>query len=152
MPRPGKPVEAHPSFRYTIHIDNVNHAAFTECTLPSLQVETQDLNEGGQNEYVHKLPVRVKPGTIKLRQGITRDGELLKWYFQVLKGELKNAVRPVTITLHDSLLKPVMTFALQGAYPVRYNGPSLKAGDQALAIEELELAYHAFEVQMHGQG
>jgi phage tail-like protein len=151
MARPGQSVEAHPSFRYTVRIDNVNHAAFTECTLPSLQVETQDLNEGGQNEYAHKLPVRVKPGTIKLRQGITRDGELLIWYFQVLKGELKKALRPVTITIHDAALKPVMTFALQGAYPVRYNGPSLKAGDQALAIEELELAYHAFEVQLHGK-
>lgn len=145
MARTGDPVEAHPSFRYTVQIDKINHAAFTECTLPSLQVETQDLNEGGQNEYVHKLPVRVKPGTVRLRQGITTDAELLRWYLQVLNGEFQAAIRTVQITIHDSKLSPVAVFTFKRAYPVKYTGPSLKAGDQALAIEELELAYHEFE-------
>ncbi|NWF69249.1 MAG: phage tail protein [Chloroflexi bacterium] len=147
MPRTGDPIEVHASFRFTVSIDKVTHAAFTECNLPSLQVETQSLNEGGQNAYAHTLPIRVKAGTVTLKHGITKDGALLKWYLQVLRGEkLKDVWRTVTITMYDSMLNAISTWTFQRAYPVKWGGPQLRSGDQALAIEELEIAHHGFEV------
>ena len=146
MPKVGEPIEIHANFRFTVRIDQVNQAAFTECTLPSLQVETQDITEGGQNEYVHKLPVRVKAGTITLKHGITKDGALLSWYLQVLEGKISEATRNVEVVMYDSMLKPIATWTFRKAYPIKWSGPNLKAGEQALAIEELELAHHGFEV------
>ncbi len=146
MPQVGKPIEIHATFRFTVKIDGIDSAAFTECTLPSLQVETQDLTEGGQNEFVHKLPVRVKAGPVKLRHGITKDKELLNWYMQVLRGDMKKAMRTVSVVMYDSKLKPVATWTFNRAYPIKWSGPALKASDQAIAIEELEIAHNGFEV------
>ncbi len=146
MPIPGQPIEIHPTFRFLVRIDGIDYAAFTECTLPSLQVETQDVKEGGQNEYIHKLPMRVKPGTVKLRHGITKGTDLLNWYMQVLQGDMKKATRTVNVGLYDSQLRAVMLWTFTNAYPVKWSGPTLKADDKSLAIEELELAHHGFEV------
>jgi len=147
MPRVGSQAEIHASFRFTVSIDGIVYAAFTECTLPSLQVETQDINEGGRHEYVHRLPVRVKAGSVTLRRGITKNDEMWKWYKQVLEGKIKDATRTVTIIMYDSTLRPVSTWTFKGAYPVKWGGPTLKSGDQALAIEELEIAHHGFEME-----
>lgn len=142
-----KPVEVHASFRFTVNIDGVNQAAFTECKLPALQVETEDIMEGGQNEYIHRLPKRVKAGSITLRHGITKDGALLEWYLQVLSGDIKKATRTVTVVMYDSKLDPIARFTFRNAYPIKWSGPTLKTEGKALAIEELELTHHGFEVQ-----
>jgi phage tail-like protein len=146
MPPTGKPIEVHGSFRFKVEIDGISYAAFTECNLPSLQVDTQEVQEGGLNEYSHKLPVRVKTGSVTLKHGITKDGALLKWYMQVMNGEIADATRTVKVIMFDSRMKPVSTFTFREAYPVKWGGPQLKAGDQSLAIEELELVHHGFEV------
>ncbi|HLU10026.1 MAG TPA: phage tail protein [Oceanobacillus sp.] len=147
MPPLGKPPELHAGFRFVVKVDNVNTAAFTECTLPKLQVETLDIKEGGQNEYIHRLPVRVNAGTVTLKHGVTRSDELLKWYMDVLKGKIGDAMRDVTISIFDVTLKTVVAkWSFKKAYPIRYGAPALRAGDDAIAIEELELAHQGFTV------
>ncbi len=146
MPRTGEPVEIHASFRFTVEIEGVTCAAFTECTLPNLEVETTEIKEGGQNEYSHRLPGRVKTGNVTLRHGITKGTELLTWYLEVLKGQVKKATHKVTVVMYDSTLEPVVRWEFEDAYPVKWTGPTLKADQAALAIEALELVHHGFSV------
>jgi phage tail-like protein len=152
MAETGKPIEIHAGFRFAVSIKGVNVAAFTECTLPALEVETFELKEGGQNEYSHKLPVRVKSGSITLRRGLTKGSELLKWYEQVARGDLKEIQRDVSIIMFDSQLRTVTTWNFYNAYPVKWKGPTLKSDQAALAIEEVELAYHGFDIDKAREG
>ena len=146
MAKTGETFALHANFRFTVAIDKVKFAAFTECSLPNLQVETLKIKEGGQNEYEHTLPVRVNVGTITLRRGIVKDNALLDWYLQVMQGDIEAATRTVTVTMHDSELNPFVTWEFLRAYPIKWSGPTLKTGDQAVAIEVLELAHHGFLV------
>jgi phage tail-like protein len=134
------------TFRFTVNVDGISWAAFTEFTLPNLQVETQEIKEGGQNTYVHKLPVRVSPGTVTLRHGITRNSQLLEWYLQVLYGDISSATRQVTVTMYDVEFYPLITWNFRSAYPVKWTGPTLKASENAVAIEAIEFVHHGFEV------
>jgi phage tail-like protein len=134
-------------YRFTVAIDGVNYAAFTEFRLPSLNVQTLDILEGGQNTYTHKMPVRVNVGPATLRHGITRDLTLLKWYLQVLKGDLENAYRQVTVVMYDVGRKPIVTWTFRNACPVKWSGPTLKSDDGGVAIEEIEFIHHGFEVE-----
>lgn len=147
MPKTGENVEVHSGFRFMVKIGEKFSAYFTECTLPNLQVETMDVKEGGQNEFIHKLPVRVNVGTVKLRHGITKDVQLLNWYMMVLEGKIKDATMSVTVTMSDSMGKPIAIWNFVDAYPIKWTGPTLKAGDNAVAIEEIELVHHGFSVQ-----
>lgn len=140
-------VEVHGAFRFKVTVEGINFAAFTEFTLPSLQVETVDVKEGGQNTYVHKLPVRVNVGTAKLRNGVTGDLDLLKWYMQVLNGDLENARRQVSVIMYDEYRRPLITWNFRDAYPVKWTGPTLKSDTSGTAIEEIEFVHHGFEVE-----
>lgn len=139
-------LEAFTGFRFTVAIDNVPFAAFTEFVMPSLTVETQDIKEGGQNEYVHKLPVRVTVGSATLRRGVSRDVRMLHWYLQVMKGDMKKARRQVTVVMYDVRRLPLMIWNFRDAYPVKWGGPTLKTDNNSIAIEELEFVHHGFEV------
>ncbi len=146
MPIPGTLLELHDSSRFEVRIDGVTYATFAECTLPSLQLETEDVKEGGQNTYIHRLPVRVSVGTVTFRHGITESADLLNWYLQILNGDVENATRQVAVILNDITGAEVVTWGFRDAYPIKWSGPTLKAGDSAIAIEEIELVHHGFEV------
>ena len=139
--------ESSGGFRFAVALDGVNYAAFSEFKLPNLDVQMADIQEGGQNTYVHKLPVRVTVGSATLRHGITKDLTLLKWYLQVLKGDLDNAFRDVTVVMYDTGRIPVMTWTFRRACPVKWNGPTLKSDDNSVAVEEIEFVHHGFDVE-----
>jgi phage tail-like protein len=151
MPATGERYEMHPNFRYMVKVDGVEHAIFTECKLPSFQVETLEIKEGGQNNFTHQLPVRIKAGSITLKYGMSKSDALLKWYLDVLKalskGNLAQVLHNVTITMYTVERQNMTVFSLEQAYPKKWSGPTLKSDDRAIAIEELELAFTAFSVQ-----
>ncbi len=135
-------IDPMPTFLYGVVIDGITQAAFTEVTLPALRVETEDIKEGGLNQFIHKLPVRVNAGTLTLKNGIGIGDQLLKWYLQVAAGNFGAARKSVTIHLYGGVRKrPVLSINLAQAYPIRWTGPNLRAGESAAAIEEIELAH-----------
>lgn len=133
------------TFRFSVTIDNIYNIVFTEFRLPSLQVETEPIKEGGQNGYTHMLPTRVNVGTISLKHGLTSDLSLLNWYGAVMRGDMTNAYRVVTVKMIDVARVPIITWTFREAFPTKWSGPMLKAGSSEIAIEELELVYHGFE-------
>jgi phage tail-like protein len=140
------PFETHDSFRFAVIIDEVVHASFDEFVMPSFQVETMEIKEGGQNAYVHKLPVRVSVGNATLRHGVTRDMKLLNWYMDVLKGDVKASRRYVMVVMYDVKHLPIVSWGFRDAYPVKWSGPRLKADDNTIAVEEIEFVHQGFEV------
>jgi phage tail-like protein len=137
---------SHSSFRFSVAVDGINYAAFTEFTLPSLTVETQDIKEGGQNTFAHKLPIRVTAGSATLKHGISTDFELLKWNLDVLKGDMTSATRQITVVMYNETGLPLMTWTFRNAYPVKWSGPQFKTDNNTVAIEEIEFVHHGFDV------
>lgn len=138
--------EAYPAYRFAVEIEGVTEAVFTECMLPSLEVDVQEQREGGFNDGTHLLPGRVKRGTITLKRGIARQSALLAWYSQVLQGQLAKSRRQVSVLFLDSLGEPVIRWDFTGAYPVRWSGPALNTGSKEIAVETLELAFESVAV------
>jgi phage tail-like protein len=137
MAETGKRLQINAAFRFVVDLDGERQAAFTECTLPSIEWEMEEIKEGGLNLYTHMLPGRRKGARVSLKNGVA-NSELLSWYIEAIG---KAAPRkPLTITLLDSMRNPVIVWQLQEVYPVKWTGPSLKADDNAIAIQALELA------------
>lgn len=136
--------EPHATARFEVWIEGIFLAVFTECTLPPLTVNTEDFYEGGQNTYQHKLPKTINAGTLKLKSGMSRSGELLRWYMLVQAGEVHLATRQVLVVVYDVASTPLALWYFQDAYPIRWSGPQLNATTSALAVEEIELAHRGF--------
>jgi phage tail-like protein len=132
--------EQHGAFRFMVSVDGINYAAFTEFTLPSLQIETQEIKEGGQNAFSHKLPVRVTFGSATLRQGVSDNFDLLKWYMDMLHGDVQAATRQVNVIMFSTSQQPLMTWTFRNAYPVKWGGPTFKTDSTNLYITVLKSA------------
>jgi phage tail-like protein len=134
------------SFRFAVSVENIYNAIFSEFTLPTLTVETEEIKEGGQNAYAHKLPVRVTVGSATLKHGVATDFTLLNWYMDMLKGDIEAATRQITVTMYDTLRVPVMIWTFRQAYPIKWSGPSLKTDGNNVGIEEIEFVHHGFDI------
>lgn len=128
---------ANAAFRFVIDIEGEAHGVFTECAVPAIEWEIEEVKEGGLNTFTHQLPGRRKGVKITLKNGVGTDA-LMDWYVDTMSETF--ARRPVTVTLLDMKLDPVMTWHITDAYPVKWAGPQLKTGDNSIAIQTLELA------------
>ena len=139
--------EIHTAFRFAVQIEGITEAVFTECALPTLEVEVHHQLEGGLNNAVHQLPGRVKAGRIILKRGVTSSDQLLKWYVDVAQGKVNGCQRKVSVVMYDSLFDELMRWNFEGAFPSKWTGPSFASGNSQLAIETLELSYQSMDVE-----
>jgi phage tail-like protein len=131
------------AWRFYVQVDGILYGEFTECTGLSMQRETQDFAEGGLNDKVHKLPGRIKYDNITLRRGMITP----ELWFWCMGGDLlgmsgRPNLRNIFIFLATDSGVPYVTWVVNGAYPTRWSGPSLKTDSKELAIEEIQLAHH----------
>ena len=139
--------EVHAAFRFAIQIDGITEAVFTECTLPSLEVDVTQQMEGGLNNAVHQIPGRVKAGKITLKRGITTSSDLLTWYVDLAQGKIEDSERKVSVVMYDSLSDEVLRWNFQKAFPSKWSGPTFASANSQAAIETLELSYHSMDVE-----
>ncbi|MBE2198355.1 MAG: phage tail protein [Anaerolinea sp.] len=138
-----------PTFRFVVDIANLPQAVFTECTLPVIEWDITEIKEGGLNGYVHQLPGRRKTTRITLKNGLGTSA-LLDWYIDALDENFKR--RKVTIKLlnaKEKLQKPIMTWDIEDAYPIKWTGPQLNSGENTIAIQTLELACNRVSLTRH---
>lgn len=125
------------AFRFVVSIDGETQAAFTDCRLPEVTWDVEEVKEGGLNSYVHQLPGQRRPVTITLKNGVGKSA-LVDWYLDIMEGNLTR--KPVTVTLLDPMKETVMVWQLSEAFPTKWTGPDLKSDSNAVAIQTLELA------------
>jgi phage tail-like protein len=144
MPKPKevRPVDQDPflSFNFLVEIKGLTVGGFTDVTGLQVEVEVEDYREGGVNGFIHKLagPVRY-PSNLVLKRGMMKADQLSAWQQEVASGKI--ALRNVSIILLDHAGDEARRWDFNEAYPVRWNGPELRAATGAVAIETLELVH-----------
>jgi phage tail-like protein len=122
-------------------------AEFTECSGLEMQVKFDEVREGGENRFVHRLPTRVEYGNLVLKRGLIKSNEFFSWCASIVS---QNKVKRQNVTVHlvnTANKSTVVKWTFLNAYPVKWGGPSLKASDSAIAIESLELAHEGLQFQ-----
>ena len=125
--------------RFKVELPGMSIGRFRECTGIAVEIETKDYMEGGSNDFVHKLPTRVKYPNVVLKRGVTHEDALLKWFWETRTTVQR---RDMTITLLGPGAKTVRTWAFLNAYPVKWTGPNLNASSNQIATETLEVVHN----------
>jgi phage tail-like protein len=125
-------------FRFVVSIDDTAVGAFTECTLPTMEIEVEEVMEGGLNTFVHQLPKARKSARVSLRNGVAVIKDLHRWYVRTMNGEIVR--KRISVSILSVSLDPVMTLDIEDAYPVKWSGPQLNADTNTVAIQTLDFA------------
>jgi phage tail-like protein len=140
------------SATFLFEVDGVDMGSFQEVSGLEVSIDTEDVQEGGQNSFTHKLPGRMSWPNITLKRGVTKQDSLLKWLNEA-SGETfavngnKLVRKSAAITLVDRTGKRLRAWNFIDAYPVKWSGPSFAASSTDAANEELEITHHGFRAQ-----
>jgi phage tail-like protein len=133
------------NFNFRVEIDGIGEAQFAEVDVPDAEVAVVEYREGAdKTSATRKLPGRVSYGNVVLKRGITADLSLYQWFRAVANGDFQP--RNVAIILLDAERQPVRRWVARDAWPTKWVGPELNAKNNEVAIETMELAVEAIEI------
>jgi phage tail-like protein len=128
-------------FKVTLD-DHTELGSWNKCEGLTVEYDIQEVKEGGQNDFVHRLPGRAKYQNIKLTRPIDKDtGKVAAWLASVASDPKRSTAE---IELLDSGGTKVTSWKLAGVYPAKWSGPTLDTGASQVAVEVLELIHNGF--------
>jgi phage tail-like protein len=129
------------AIRFLVKIGTESIGMFSECSGLAIEYDVYAYEEGGQNDFVHKLRGRAKHPNLMLKRGVTHEDALMRWFFDCRdKAKRQN----VTLTMLTPDGKSIRTWSFQRAYPVKWTGPTFNAGSNSIATETLEIVHEGF--------
>lgn len=129
-------------------------AAFSEVSGLEMSMDVEEYHEGGHNDGVLKFPGRIKWSNLVMKRGLLakRDpldsSDLWTWYEAYLDGH--GVRKDGIIVLLDANRQPQITWSFRRGLPLRWNGPTLNAGQSQVAIESIEIAHEGLRLVRSG--
>ena len=119
---------------------------FSEVSGLTQEIQVIEYRDGSFPEYSSiKMPGLRKYNNITLKRGVIKaDNDFFKWLSTVKLNTIER--RDITISLLNENHDPVMVWKVLNAFPVKIEGPQLKAAGNEVAIESIEVAHEGLEV------
>jgi len=132
---------------FSIEFQGQVTGAFRECEgLGSSNEVVEYKASGEKGEYVvKKVPGRLNWNNIVLKRGITDSMDMWQWRKLVEQGNVNSARKNGTVTMYNTQGTAVAKWNFINAWPSRITGPSVNAGENGVAIEELEITHEGYE-------
>lgn len=142
------PVRPALNAHFVLVIDGLATVSFSQCTGLGGEVGVEEYAEGGENRYVHRLPVRSTFGNLVLKQGAGPGLGLWHWWEEYRSlGRVQPRDGVVTLLTWDvGAPRPVRSWRFTRGWPVKMSGPDLDAQSAAVAIETMEIAHHGLKL------
>lgn len=144
----GKRVDPLTSARFYLDIGGKVTGFFRECNGLSSEseiVEHKATTKGGLPVII-KVPGAVKWENVVLKRGVTNDMEIWNWRKEVEEGKVEKARRDGSIIMYgQEKQKEMARWNFTQAWPVKVSGPSLNAGTNEIAIEELTISHEGMK-------
>jgi phage tail-like protein len=136
-----------PVFHFRVEF-GTEQLGFTEVSGLVQEKQPIEYRAGDFPEYSSiKMPGLAKYNNITLKRGIMQsDNKFFQWLSSGMKLS-KVDRKDLTISLLNENHEPVMTWKVSRAFPVKLEGPGLKATGNEVAIESIEIAHEGLELQ-----
>lgn len=123
-----------------------NDVRFQTVSGLSVEYDTEEYKEGGENRFVHKLPVRTKYADLVLKRGMVTDSQVIEWCLAAFR-ERSFTPADVSVILMNEQGEPLRTWKVVHAIPRKWQVSDLSASESAIVVETMELSYRYFTVQ-----
>lgn len=119
--------------------------AFQDVSGISMELQTEDIVEGGENRFTQKLPMRANYTPLVLKRGLVVDSKLTDWARDAIENL---TIKPTTIivALLNDKKEPLVAYCFLNAYPLKWNISNFNAESSTIVIESLELYYQYFKL------
>ena len=126
--------------------DDDGDARFQSVGGLNVELETETVKEGGENRFVHSLPVRSKYPNLVLKRGMLTNSQLIKWCVDSFNS-LEISPTDLTVSLLNEEHEPLKTWKLKHAWPVKWDVGDFNAEENKLVVETIELTYQYYTLE-----
>jgi phage tail-like protein len=140
MPQTGKRDDPILGYNFRVEIKGVARNGFRQCHGLDANSPPAEYREGTDKAYTNrKLPGLVKYSNIVLIGGIVQDSSLWEWRQKTIEGKTER--QSGSIILLDSTGQEKRRWNFTNGWPTVWDGPSLNATANEVAVETLEIAH-----------
>lgn len=123
-----------------------NDIQFQEVSGLTVGIEMENYAEGGENRFVHKLPVRTSYQDLILKRGLLLDSGISQWVINAIeKFEFQPA--NLLVALLNEEHQPLAVWEVINALPAEWSVDSFNAQDNKIVVESLKLTYQYFKLK-----
>ena len=145
MPDTGSRNDPYSAFNFLVEIDGVTVAGFAECSGLTTETDVIEYRNGDEDITVRKLPGLKKFTNIALKRGFTDSKDLWAWRKQVMDGQTVRQSGSVVIL--NEAREEALRFNFREGWPSKWEGPSLNAKNNEVAIETLEICHEGLVLE-----
>jgi phage tail-like protein len=120
--------------------------SFSEVSGLTIESEPIEYRSGDDITLtVQKIPGLRKFGNVTMKRGIVpQENGFWEWWNTIQSGTVER--RNVTISLLNHEHRPVMSWEIRQAWPVKVEGPAMKATGNEVAVESCEFAHEGLTI------
>lgn len=140
-----------PGFYFTVSVVGVGtalapaiDASFKEISGIEAKFDVEEVPEGGENRYVHRLPKVGRYPNLVLKRGyVTQASFLAEWASATVGSTLSVPILTQTllVMLLDANAVPLAAWNFTNAWPVRWAVGNLNSMDSEILTETMEFSY-----------
>lgn len=137
------------SFYFSVTISGEtapNEASFKEVSGIAMEMHTEEIVEGGLNDFRHRVPGTAKYSNLVLKRGLlAKDSPLAHWCIATLEGGLNNAIRTnhIMVSLLNESGEPIRKWHFANAWPVKWDVADFNSENNEFIVEKLEFAFNS---------
>jgi len=107
-------------------------------------METEPVKEGGENRFIHQLPVRTSYTDLVLKRGVFLGSGLLDWFKDAMQDFSFKPVNVMISLLNDDHL-PLYNWYVINAIPKKIEISGFNAERSELVIQTMTVGYQYFK-------
>jgi len=135
-----------PAFHFKVIVAGIlgEDTSFQEVRGIGSELDTEEVAEGGENRFVHRLPKIMKHPELELKRGNAKlNSPLVGWCRSVLESDFSSPLAPKTISVYllDQDGGPIRGWSFANAYPLKWEIDDFKSTKNEVVIETLVLSY-----------
>jgi phage tail-like protein len=118
--------------------------SFQEVSGIGAELDTEEVPEGGENRFIHRLPKATKHPLLELKRAIAPlSSQLVVWCQSVLESDFDTRIAPkqLSVYLLDQDGKPLRGWSFANTFPVKWEIGAFNSTKNEVAIETISLSY-----------
>ncbi|HEY6058336.1 MAG TPA: phage tail protein [Candidatus Limnocylindrales bacterium] len=138
---PSLPMDAIASYHFSVEIDGVELAQFSELSGITSEIDVIDLKENTAQgkPIIKKLPGARKPPTITLKRAKNSSTALWDWHYAMYEGKVADARKNGSVVLYDYTFGEVSRYNFVNGWVSKVTMGSAKAGSNEVLMEEVSI-------------
>ncbi|MDY8138097.1 phage tail protein [Aquimarina sp. 2201CG5-10] len=137
------PVGFHFSVEFTGLSTSEKDHQFQSVSGLTVDIETEEITEGGENRFKHKIPVRTKYPNLVLKRGLLVDSKVVDWCKKAVENFDFEPINMIVKLLNEKH-EPLLSWNIVHAYPIKWSIADFNAEESKVVIETIELVYNYY--------